>query len=131
MRIGWVGRPWSASQWSLYRASSATPCLANSSGVARCFVASAATALAQFSQNSKVDVWSRSGQAQPGQSKPSGWLVDSLVFAPCTGTSCSISCLARSEEHTSELQSLMRTSYAVFFLPHTQTNDHFNTIIQT
>src|SRR3546814_5952138 len=25
--------------------------------------------------------------------------------------------VARSEEHTSELQSLMRTSYAVFFLP--------------
>src|SRR3546814_7627149 len=41
--------------------------------------------------------------------------------------------LRRSEEHTSELQSLMRISYAVFCLkkkqPHdlTQNNDHYNT----
>src|SRR3546814_9941864 len=30
---------------------------------------------------------------------------------------------ARSEEHTSELQSLMRTSYAVFFLKKNKTNN--------
>src|SRR3546814_4627012 len=35
---------------------------------------------------------------------------------------------ARSEEHTSELQSLMRTSYAVFFLKKKKTN---NNIIKT
>src|SRR3546814_9936292 len=32
--------------------------------------------------------------------------------------------LARSEEHTSELQSLMRISYAVFCLKKKQTNNH-------
>src|SRR3546814_1956960 len=33
-------------------------------------------------------------------------------------------CLARSEEHTSELQSLMRNSYAVFCLKKKQTDEH-------
>src|SRR3546814_8596248 len=33
----------------------------------------------------------------------------------------------RSEEHTSELQSLMRTSYAVFCLKKKKTTDHTNT----
>ncbi len=35
-----------------------------------------ATAFAPFSQNSKELVCFRSGQAQPGQSKPSGWFMD-------------------------------------------------------
>src|SRR3546814_8508101 len=39
--------------------------------------------------------------------------------------------LARSEEHTSELQSLMRTSYAVFCLKKTQTHNHNLYIIHT
>ena len=64
------------------------------SGVARRAVASAATALAPFSQNSNVERWSRSGQAQPGQSKPSGWLACSSVLAPFTATPCSFKCLA-------------------------------------
>src|SRR3546814_2612433 len=34
---------------------------------------------------------------------------------------------ARSEEHTSELQSLMRISYAVFCLKKKKTTDHHNT----
>ena len=55
-------------------------------------VASNATACAPFSQNSKVDVCSRSGQAQPGQSKPSGWFAESRVFAPSTGMSCCSRC---------------------------------------
>src|SRR3546814_2946861 len=38
------------------------------------------------------------------------------------GTSAVLSPPARSEEHTSELQSLMRTSYAVFCLKKTKTN---------
>src|SRR3546814_2937357 len=37
------------------------------------------------------------------------------VLGP-TARDCQISCPDRSEEHTSELQSLMRTSYAVFCL---------------
>src|SRR3546814_7052698 len=36
-------------------------------------------------------------------------------------------CGIRSEEHTSELQSLMRISYAVFCLKHTNTNTHHTT----
>src|SRR3546814_7899821 len=36
----------------------------------------------------------------------------------------SVSLVARSEEHTSELQSLMRTSYAVFCLTKTKRNRH-------
>src|SRR3546814_9625157 len=35
--------------------------------------------------------------------------------------------IARSEEHTSELQSLMRTSYAVFCLKNKQNNHHIET----
>ena len=48
-------------------------CSSKNAGVTRLLVASAATALTPFSQNSKVDACSRSGHAQPGQSKPSGW----------------------------------------------------------
>src|SRR3546814_8804953 len=40
--------------------------------------------------------------------------------------SCSVASLARSEEHTSELQSLMRTSYSVFCL-NKKNNPHNNT----
>src|SRR3546814_12537176 len=36
--------------------------------------------------------------------------------------------IARSEEHTSELQSLMRNSYAAFCLKKIKTNNHANTI---
>src|SRR3546814_8530862 len=35
---------------------------------------------------------------------------------PCAGSSCAAATSIRSEEHTSELQSLMRISYAVFCL---------------
>src|SRR3546814_3720576 len=37
---------------------------------------------------------------------------------------CQLTFYARSEEHTSELQSLMRTSYAVFCLKKKNTNKH-------
>src|SRR3546814_7530756 len=40
-----------------------------------------------------------------------------------TGSNCAIA-RARSEEHTSELQSLMRISYAVFCLKKKQTKNH-------
>ena len=51
-------------------------CRAKNSGVARAVVASSATALAPFSQNSAVCRWpgSGSGHAQLMQSKPSAWL---------------------------------------------------------
>src|SRR3546814_16027543 len=43
----------------------------------------------------------------------------------CTAASATTStCTARSEEHTSELQSLMRISYAVFCLKKKTTNKH-------
>ena len=45
-------------------------------------VASSATALAPFSQNSACERSPGSGQAQPGQSKPSVWLTLSSVRAP-------------------------------------------------
>src|SRR3546814_2997595 len=41
------------------------------------------------------------------------------------------SCPSRSEEHTSELQSLMRKSYAVFCLKKQKTNHKLATIITT
>ena len=58
-------------------------CAAKNSGVARALVASSATALAPFSQNSAVCrcPTSGSGQAQLMQSKPSAWLSLSRVCA--------------------------------------------------
>src|SRR3546814_4019296 len=50
------------------------------------------------------------------------WLIDPITQAPSAFSSRAalgkppFSCAARSEEHTSELQSLMRNSYAVFCL---------------
>ena len=70
-----VSRPASSSAWSLQPQSSATVCAAKNSGVARLVVASQVTALAPFSQNSNEEVCLGSGQAQPGQSKPSGWFM--------------------------------------------------------
>ena len=57
------------------RSSDDTVFAAKNSGVTRLVVASHVTAFAPFSQNWNVDLCSLSGQAQPGQSKPSGWLV--------------------------------------------------------
>ncbi|MCO4695003.1 hypothetical protein LRR80_01051 [Streptomyces sp. RO-S4] len=51
------------------------------SGVTRRSVASSATAFAPFSQNSALCRCSGSGQAQPGQSKPSFWFTLSSVSA--------------------------------------------------
>src|SRR3546814_7864358 len=51
-----------------------------------------------------------------------------------SGTDCVVFCSARSEEHTSELQSLMRISYAVFCLKKkkniTKNNRIYNTQIE-
>src|SRR3546814_10883763 len=46
--------------------------------------------------------------------------VSARISARRQGRSKTISFVARSEEHTSELQSLMRTSYAVFCLKKTK-----------
>src|SRR3546814_4352327 len=58
--------------------------------------------------------------------RPSGWstqrreadgtTIRDAVFAYRWHVAMGVLCLARSEEHTSELQSLMRSSYAVFCL---------------
>src|SRR6202020_3499830 len=66
---------------------------AKNSGVQRLAVASQATAFAPFSQNSKELVCLGSGQAQPGQSKPSGWFMRSRVTEPLTATFCSSNAL--------------------------------------
>jgi hypothetical protein len=55
---------------------------AKNSGVVRLLVASHDTALAPFSQNSNDDPSRGSGQAQPGQSKPSGWLTFIMMAVP-------------------------------------------------
>src|SRR3546814_8084986 len=51
--------------------------------------------------------------ARGGQCRPTGW-GSSPLPAPSSPPRCARHC--RSEEHTSELQSLMRISYAVFCL---------------
>src|SRR3546814_9042823 len=66
--------------------------------------------------------WSRKrGGPMPGASAISGrtaiWIAASCCAPPCSRT-------GRSEEHTSELQSLMRISYAVFCLKTKATHEH-------
>src|SRR3546814_7785230 len=50
----------------------------------------------------------------------------SSFSVPCS-TACRSTCYNRSEEHTSELQSLMRISYAVFCLKKKKTKQHSKT----
>ena len=89
---GWVSRPCWPSQWSVWAASSTTECVAKNSGPTRRTVASSATAFAPFSQNSRCDAWCGSGQAQPGQSKPSGWFTFRSVAAARRTPSWSRAC---------------------------------------
>src|SRR3546814_8801568 len=68
---------------------------------------------------------------------PMGWLVDRanrtrliLIGVLCWTAATIATAFARSEEHTSELQSLMRISYAVFCLKNkkqntTNSNNHY------
>ncbi|MNL18288.1 hypothetical protein D3C87_1394300 [compost metagenome] len=65
--------------------------MAKKSGGTRASVASHATALTPFSQNSKEEPCSGSPHAQPGQSNPSGWFAFSSVRAPEIGAPDSIS----------------------------------------
>src|SRR3546814_1042032 len=68
----------------------------------------------------------------PGMRPATGWIAY-LTLTPCSFSRSPISrsaCCAwatRSEEHTSELQSLMRISYAVFCLK--QKNNHTNYVV--
>jgi hypothetical protein len=50
--------------------------------------------LAPFSQNSKELVCLGSGQAQPGQSKPWGWFIESSALEPFSAMLCSRSARA-------------------------------------
>src|ERR1700733_4294135 len=63
-------------------------------GVTFRFVSSKETAFAPFSQNSNELVCFGSGHAHPGQSKPSGWFIDSSVSEPFSRTLCSRSAWA-------------------------------------
>src|SRR3546814_20516741 len=57
--------------------------------------------------------------------RPVGRSVMKFTDQRGSGGGCRLSCLgARSEEHTSELPSLMRTSYAVFCLKNNKTYSH-------
>src|SRR3546814_2973817 len=62
------------------------------------------------------------------QSLP-GTTIDALRMVPSSATFCWYSASNRSEEHTSELQSLMRISYAVFCLKKKK-NTNNNVLIQ-
>src|SRR3546814_3117000 len=62
---------------------------------------------------------------------PRRWLQPPALRGPPTSDPtafprCSISMVARSEEHTSELQSLMRISYAVFCLKTKNNTTHYH-----
>src|SRR3546814_6027979 len=60
----------------------------------------------------------RSGFAKQRRPRPAAASTPTLPYAPAA---------RRSEEHTSELQSLMRISYAVFCLKNKNTTHHNNT----
>jgi hypothetical protein len=72
-------------QKSDWRSMSATDHWAKKAASARNLVASSATALAPFSQNSAWWRLAGSGQAQPMQSKPSSWLMWRRVRAVRSG----------------------------------------------
>src|SRR3546814_3866598 len=53
----------------------------------------------------------------PGAGALPGSTIDSVILPKCEANStCCAGVMSRSEEHTSELQSLMRISYAVYYL---------------
>src|SRR3546814_1834493 len=74
----------------------------------------------------------RHGHRQLGRSRgrsPPGRMIAGILGALAVST---VERLWRSEEHTSELQSLMRISYAVFCLKKKNTNKtHYNTCTNT
>src|SRR3546814_1270538 len=73
---------------------------------------------ASVNQGQKADT----ERVQRHKSPPISW--SAVISASATSTILRLLCMARSEEHTSELQSLMRISYAVFCLKTTQLTHH-------
>src|SRR3546814_6304009 len=73
----------------------------------------------------------RGGSGAKAMAKLATAPADGSIFYGTTPTSINTPLLSRSEEHTSELQSLMRNSSAVFCLkqktPHTITNNNIAT----
>src|SRR3546814_9164005 len=71
----------------------------------------------------------------PNPPSAAGRGADTPCATPCVRARCGPGSPAgsgkarRSEEHTSELQSLMRTSYAVFCLKKKTTKEHIHTIL--
>src|SRR3546814_4045269 len=61
-----------------------------------------------------------------GRPRRCGASVKVMALAPLAAVRCTSATAARSEEHTSELQSLMRISYAVFCLKQTKTQTNTN-----
>src|SRR3546814_3151392 len=70
--------------------------------------------LLAFSRRCNLDDWLRTGAAKARVLRRSRALIEALVREQ------QLDCEFRSEEHTSELQSLMRISYAVFCLKKTK-----------
>src|SRR3546814_9576111 len=64
----------------------------------------------------------------PGRTQYS---ISRSICAPASCSTATAAAAARSEEHTSELQSLMRISYAVFCLKKKKTNIHKTTTEHT
>src|SRR3546814_1882351 len=67
------------------------------------------------------------GESQPGRSSDDGFHKTKSAGSRLNGATSTRApaCIARSEEHTSELQSLMRISYAVFCLKNKNTSKVF------
>src|SRR3546814_9261653 len=78
-----------------------------------------------------LDLFSRTSAASPAPPRPLGLKRRGMILLGASAVACAA--VARSEEHTSELQSLMRSSYAVFCLKkkNTTTNLCYNEIHNT
>src|SRR3546814_5830057 len=68
------------------------------------------------------DLSSADDYVRPSQGRDASFLASTLYWVSSWIGNNAIAVAARSEEHTSELQSLMRTSYAVFCLKKKKTN---------
>src|SRR3546814_6331773 len=76
-----------------------------------------ARGMIEQARHAQLEILHRSQHILP--SRPSaarGQPASASLASEVLNTSAAIPCIARSEEHTSELQSLMRISYAVFCL---------------
>src|SRR3546814_2672745 len=76
----------------------------------------------RFGSSSELGIYEMQGAGLREVSNPSEILLSHRESTTLTGIS-----IARSEEHTSELPSLMRISYAVFCLKKKKHNTHYTT----